>query len=157
MVFCSADTNMVIEDYGPTTRNQRNHSIVNCIRNGSVNCIHSGDKGDNLNTGVHPIAADQYSLALSSINQVVIPGSPLQLTLSQMIRGIAGKRRSLLGNMDDECIICLDAFHDRPKMPTSCRCGDNRLNIHRECLYQWRTKSDCCPNCNTPLISEFNL
>lgn len=76
---------------------------------------------------------DRIVLPAISLNQVVIPGSPLQLSMSSKVRGIARKRSSLLGNIEDECILCLDEFHNRPQMSTLCRCGENRLNIHREC------------------------
>jgi hypothetical protein len=110
--------------------------IFTCARNGSANSVLHG-KGDILNTtGNLTMDDDRIVSPTISSNQGVIPGSPLQLSMSQNVRGPARKRSSLLWNIEDECIFCLDAFHNRPKMYTLCRCGENRLNIHREYLHE---------------------
>lgn len=150
MVFCSADTNMVVEEYGNTLRNQTNNSILSCTRNGSVNCV---------NTSSYLIETADYAmeypyLTTLSFNEVVIPGSSLQLSISQKMNGIVRKRSSLLGNIEDECILCFDVFYNRPKISTLCRCGENRLSMHRECLCEWRTKTHCCPHCDSPLFCK---
>jgi hypothetical protein len=158
MVFCSGDTNMVIEEYGNSLMNQRNNSILSCTRKGSVNCVHNAEE-DILNTPGYLIQTPDYAieyryLSTLSFNQVVIPGSSLQLSISQKVNGIVRENSSLLGNIEDECILCFDTFHNRPKVSTICRCGENRLSIHRECLCEWRTKTHCCPHCNSPLFCK---
>jgi RNA polymerase subunit RPABC4/transcription elongation factor Spt4 len=52
-----------------------------------------------------------------------------------------------------ECVICLMEFSKQNRMAsTQCSCGLNMALFHRDCLRQYITKRDTCPNCNDPLI-----
>jgi Ring finger domain len=118
-------------------------------------------------------SSDVFTIAR---DEVVMPGSPLQLRMSQAMRLNFQINQSLLvpnreegqtsseGNDDEivaqvlrgaECVICLEPFDDsNPRIPTVCGCGTNKTYFHLPCLYQWVEKCPDCPTCREPMEWE---
>lgn len=99
-----------------------------------------------LTATVYKSMNDIPSIALE---QVVLPGSPLQHQMS-----IRMKNKGILSeSTEDECVICMEPFHDsNPRIPTKCGCGDNMTYFHLPCLYQWAEQCVQCPTCREELI-----
>ena len=85
-------------------------------------------------------------------NQFVMPGSDLQ---KQMSLNLQAKGFGILGNGEEECVICMESFDEtNPRMPTLCGCGENNTYFHLPCLYQWIEKDLNCPTCRQKLRWE---
>lgn len=94
---------------------------------------------------VYKSMGDIPSIALE---QVVLPGSPLQRQMSIRLQS----KGILTESAVDECVICMEPFEDsNPRIPTRCGCGENRTFFHLPCLYQWAEKCRECPSCRERL------
>jgi hypothetical protein len=81
-----------------------------------------------------------------SLNEVVMPGSELQLRMAKAMQ------ENLGCCTEDECVICMDGFDaTNPRMPTICGCGENKTFFHLPCLYQWKEQNRNCPSCRKTL------
>jgi len=77
-----------------------------------------------------------------SLDEFVMPGSDLQNAMALSMKD------EIHQEPGDECVICMDGFTtENPRMPTLCKCGENKTYFHLPCLYQWIEKSKNCPSC----------
>mmetsp|Transcript_34483 Transcript_34483/g.50060 ORF Transcript_34483/g.50060 Transcript_34483/m.50060 type:complete len:280 (-) Transcript_34483:92-931(-) len=93
---------------------------------------------------------EKDSIPTISLDEFVMPGSDLQQAMSAAL-----KAKGSMGDMDDECVICMEGFSDdNPRMPTLCGCGENKTYFHLPCLLVWIDKNDTCPSCREKLTWE---
>lgn len=95
-----------------------------------------------------PTNNDNLYIPSIAMEEVVLPGSELQLRMSQYLKNMGYQVMDL-----DECVICMEGFDPtNPRIPTFCGCGKNKTFFHLSCLYQWVQKNgDKCPCCRERL------
>jgi len=101
---------------------------------------------------------DSSSIIIPTIklDEFVMPGSELQKAMSDAILKLSPHHDvSKIDDSEDECVICMEGFNDdNPRMPTLCRCGENKTYFHLPCLLLWTDKNGECPSCRQHITWE---
>ncbi|KAI4385105.1 hypothetical protein MLD38_003166 [Melastoma candidum] len=92
---------------------------------------------------------DRYPEASPTVST---PRTPVQPAADSVPYVKQGNKRFV----NEECVICLAEFEDGEVCQVLANC---QHVYHRECIYEWMSRSSCCPICRVPAmdirISKF--